>query len=744
MSSYLPPTNNSDFNPTDWPTKDQFETSAAGHYLPLSGGSLSGPLIGTTITCNTLQADTIDATTTVEGDIITATQNGAARANSLATYNLTLNPRSTAASQNPLVQASDHVILYTNGTQNSGALVVGPMASTSRGFRMEATGDTTFQNDVTILGNATVDQNLIINGTIDITKILMEEVVSSNNTPITAALNTVLINPNTAAGAADGANGLVQLGDSSLIFSQGTQDGACGLVVGPYSATTKGFRMDGANDITTFSGAVVLGSYLQLPNNSNPIIIGVNGSNARTIIRSTNTTGADIFINVPSDCPNGSNFLMTAGTATVSGVKTFSAQPVLTAASNQLAIQPNGSGTRFNINAANPSTTRQYTIPDRGADANFIMSEGANVFTSTARIDVPNQRITLGSSATHSQKTYMYASSASGNRLVIGESSTESRGMISTNLSNSGTYAKDSDIGDPTRMIGLTNTYSTNQAASRGCAINFQNLGLGGTGNTGRTYNDLFVNREVANQSTGAFLFNGFDPTFANYYTNHRLGYQLYSFIGGKGDAGVVLNSSVSPTGLFMMGSINPKVVIGDGSIQTTGHTYVTGGLHADAWLDVAKRNWRIPISVFNAVTSGGAKTYTIFSPTFTSSSVNFMIYVKFNLMVEILDPSRIQANNNMSSSMVTYTGTYYYNPSSSTQGLVDQDAVKQTDINVGVNRTITAGSCTITNSGTIFSPIFNLNITLGGASIATSNISIAGDVMMDINSTSGYMTSYS
>lgn len=743
MSSYLPPTINADFNPADYPTKDETQATG-GTYLPLTGGTLSGPLVGTLITCDTLQADTIDATTTVEGDIITATQNGAARANTIATYNLTLNPKSTSASGNSLIQLNDHALLFTNGTNESGCLVIGPYSASSKGLRMDGTGLTTFQNDVTIMGNVIVDQDLQINGSVDIQKIKMEEVLASNNTPITAALNSVIINPNTSAGAALGANGLVQANDSSIIFTQGTQNGSCGLVVGPYTSTNRGFRMDGATDVTTFSGAAVLGTYLQLPNNSNPIIIGASGSNARTIIRSNNTTGGDIFINVPDDCPNSSNFVMTGGAATISGVKTFSAQPKFTAASNQLAIQPNGSGFQYNINATNPAATRSYTLPDAGTAANFIMSEGTSLWTNTARIDVPNQRITLGSPATHSQKVYIYASSAIGSRLIIGESSTESRGMISTNLSNSGTYALNNDIGDPTRMIGLTNTYTTNQAASRGCAINFQNLGLGGTGNTGRTYNDLFVNREVANQSTAAFYFNGFDPTFANYYTYHRLGYQLYSFIGGQGNAGVVLNSNTNPTGVFMMGTTTPKILIGDGTQESTGGTFITGALHCGGQFDIQKLNWRIPIYKFNAVTSGGAKTYAIFSPVFTSTSVNFMIYVKFNLMVEILDPTRIQANNNMSSSMVTYEGTYYYNPSSSTQGLVDQVAVKQTDINVGVNRTITAGSVTITNSGTSFSPVFNLNITLGGASIATSNISIAGDVTMDINSTSGYMTSYS
>lgn len=715
MSSYLPPTNNSDFNPTDWPTKDQFETSAAGHYLPLSGGSLTGPLVGTTITCNTLQADTVDATTTVEGDIITATQNGAARANSLATYNLTLNPRSTATG-NGLVQVDDHAFLYTNGGNDTGAMVIAPFSASTNGMRMDSAGRVRFAARPQVLYTLTVaDENELVVG------------------PYTDASN----------------NGFV------MSSYQNTSDSQFRLysVIGGVKTEVMRLRANGNEGIlanpmnftvSNGSGKSVYSSgTLELYKSTNQLIISPSGKDAAANYTITAAAPAAARVLTISDPGGAASFVFTAGTSTISGVKSFSAQPKMTAATNQLGIFPSNGAVGFNINAAAPAATRIYTLPDAGAAANFIMSEGTSLFTNTARIDVVNQRLTLGSTATHTQKTYMFAGAASGSRVVIGESATESRGMISTNLTNSGTFGLDTDIGDTTRMIGLTNLYTTTQAASRGCAINFQNLGSGG-GNTGRTYNDIFVNREVANSSTGAYLFNGFDPTFANYYTSHRLGYQLYSFIGGQGNAGVVLNSNVNPTGLFMMGSISPKVVVGDGSIQTTGHTYVTGGLHTGAWLDVAKTNWRIPISVFNAVTSGGVKTYTIFSPTFTSSSVNFMIYVKFNLMVEILDPTRIQANNNMSSAMVTYTGTYYYNPSSSTQGLVAQDAVKQTDINSGANRLITPGSITITNSGTVFSPIFNLNVTLSGASIATSNISIAGDVMMDINSTSGYMTSYS
>lgn len=802
MSSYLPPTDNAAFNPADWPTKAD-ASAVGGAYLPITGGTLTGPLGGTIATFDTINADTIDATTTVEGDIITATQNGAARANTIATYNTTINPKSTSASGNSLVQLNDHVMLFSNGTNESGALTIGPFSATAKGMRMEATGDVTFQNNVNINGDVIIDQDLQVNGNITIDKVRLEEVLASNNTPITAALNTLLLNPNTSAGAALGANGLVQAGDSSLIFTQGTQNGACGLVVGPYTSTTRGFRMDGLTDVTTFSGGITC-DYINPLNTTNPIILGASGSNTRTIIRSNNTTGGDIFINIPDLTPNTAQFVMslgastiagqktfsvapnftaasnqlgifpsngavgfyitasapaatrtytlpdmggdttflfTGGTQTIAAVKTFSAQPKMTAASNQIGIFPSNGANGFNINASAPAASRTYTLPDAGAAANFIMSEGANVFTSTARIDVPNQRNTLGSTATHAQKLYMFGNSTTGNRIMMGTSSTENRGLLTLNETNNSQYGLSTDIGDTTRMISLANT-STNGFINVGTAINFHTFGT--SGNTARLYNDIFVSREVANQSTGQYLFNGFNDNFTQYRTMARIGWQNYSFIAGQGDAGCTLNSSLGPTTGTNLTGIPTKVMIGDGTQESTGTTYITGGLHCGGQLDIQKLNWRIPVNKSLAVTTAGAKTFAVFSPTFTSSSINFMIYVKFNLMVELVDPTRIMANNNMSSCMVTYTGTYYYNPSSSTQGLVDQDAVKQTTINAGANRTITAASVTITNSGTAFAPVFNLNITVGGASIGSSTCVITGDIKMDINSTSGYMTAYS
>ena len=73
-----------------------------------------------------------------------------------------------------------------------------------------------------------------------------------------------------------------------------------------------------------------------------------------------------------------SNVVLLTGTQTISGAKTFSTAPTLTGASNQLIIQPGGSGNVIDITAATPSGGRSYAIPDVGqSGATFILYPNA-------------------------------------------------------------------------------------------------------------------------------------------------------------------------------------------------------------------------------------------------------------------------------------------------------------------------------------------------------------------------------
>jgi len=605
MSSYLPPTENPTFNPLDWPKKEESESSSGGGgggsgYLPLTGGTLTGALVGTTITCTQLNADTLDATTVVEGDVITATQNGAARSNALATYHMSINPRSVAASGNALISADDHSILFTNGTNDSGALVIAPFSASSTGLRMDSTGTVNFMT------------------------------------------NPVIMN--------------------------------------------SGFGL------TIQSASLSANRTFTIPN----------------------TSGTAMLL---------------SQSQTVSGTKTFSIAPILGSASNQLIIQPNGTGNTMTITASNPTSSRVYTLPDAGAASTFIMSDGNQTLTNTARFDTVNARTTIGGTTTHSQKTFILAGPVSGNHLIIGEAATESRGMISTNLSNSGSFGLDTDIGDTTRMFGLTNTFNTTRLANRGCALNFQNLPL--TSNNGRTYNDIFCSREVTDQSTGQFLFNGFDASFANYRTMHRLGWQNWSFIGAQGGAGVTLNSNVQPSTMNLLtSSISANVLIGDGATSSTGRLYATGAINSQEFISCKKLNYRIPITKSLTVSTAGAKQVPLTTLTLvTTGSRVVSLNMIARLQVSLQDPSRTQSDANMSLSQFLCEKIYYYNPTGTTDNIMGPTP-KETDVITGsTSRLIGVGSIGISYTTGGLTPAFVLDISVSGTSIATSELFVSGEI---------------
>jgi hypothetical protein len=90
------------------------------------------------------------------------------------------------------------------------------------------------------------------------------------------------------------------------------------------------------------------------------------------------------------------NILLSQGAQTVSGVQTFSSALNLTAAVGQLAIYPNGAGFGYNITTTNPAANRTLTIPDPGANANIMLDNTAGAVT---QITSPTTAVTLNTRA---------------------------------------------------------------------------------------------------------------------------------------------------------------------------------------------------------------------------------------------------------------------------------------------------------------------------------------------------------
>ena len=75
------------------------------------------------------------------------------------------NSNTQAGNWNPIVQANDHLIMFTDGSSGTGNLVISPWTSGAGGLRMDSVGNVTMTSNVTITNNVTTGGNLSITGT---------------------------------------------------------------------------------------------------------------------------------------------------------------------------------------------------------------------------------------------------------------------------------------------------------------------------------------------------------------------------------------------------------------------------------------------------------------------------------------------------------------------------------------------------------------------------------------------------
>jgi hypothetical protein len=188
------------------------------------------------------------------------------------------------------------------------------------------------------------------------------------------------------------------------------------------------------NQVQLYNSGVAIGTTQTSPP-SEALVVGGNIKTEGTLILkpspytygvtvSATAPVADRTYTIPDTSTSTANFVMSESSQTINGSKTFGSaitapSETLTATTNQLVL---GTTNTTTISSTAPTASRVYTIPDAGANANFVMSEGTQTI---------NGSKTFGSSITAPSETL----TATSNQLVLGTTYTSTISATQPNAS---------------------------------------------------------------------------------------------------------------------------------------------------------------------------------------------------------------------------------------------------------------------------------------------------------------------
>ncbi len=167
-----------------------------------------------------------------------------------------------------------------------------------------------------------------------------------------------------------------------------------------------------------------------------------NSGNTTTSFTVASQSGGRVY-NL-ADVGGNADFVMTAGSQTVGGAKTLSSALTVTPTTSQLVL---GTTRTITLSATQPATSsRVYTFPDAGADANVILSESAQTINGVKTFGTP---IAVGSGGT-GQSSYtdgqLLIGNTTGNTLAKATLTGTTHQVIVTNGSGSITLSTPQNI----------------------------------------------------------------------------------------------------------------------------------------------------------------------------------------------------------------------------------------------------------------------------------------------------------
>jgi hypothetical protein len=209
------------------------------------------------------------------------------------------------------------------------------------------------------------------------------------------------------------------------------------------------------------------------------IILGSGASNTVTITNSAPTSNK--IYNIP-DVGGNCQFLMTTGSQTVGGIKTFTSPPI----ANGIFLGNTGSNT-ISITNSIPSSNRIYNVPEMSGNCEFLMTTGSQTvggskrFTSTPTVN--GAKIQTGSIY---QNKFLTANTAilTGSTLLISSDALPDSGMYLINATINLSHNND-DLLDP-RYCDLF-LYTGNQKLYSQRII----IGLGNTGMISQNFSTI-------------------------------------------------------------------------------------------------------------------------------------------------------------------------------------------------------------------------------------------------------------
>lgn len=163
------------------------------------------------------------------------------------------------------------------------------------------------------------------------------------------------------------------LGTTNTITITAPAPAASRVYTIPDVLTAASFIM--SQGVQTLAGVKTFSSGVLVTATTNQFVLGTTN----TVTISSTAPAASRVYTIP-DVLAAADFIMSQGSQTLSGIKTFSSGIPVTATTNQLVL---GTTNTVTITSPAPAASRVYTIPDVLASASFVMSEGNQTLNGT-------------------------------------------------------------------------------------------------------------------------------------------------------------------------------------------------------------------------------------------------------------------------------------------------------------------------------------------------------------------------